>query len=1058
MTKSAALLQKIPGNTSNSSSSSVLQSRPGTTKSSSLLQSFQSGTLKLTPYASPQSTAQVEQIVGGAKKQNPTFFEKLSGIVKNQKESLIVGIKNTKSQLQSSAGMLLENAALTFNKYDRQQLEKAKKKDPNSKMVEFLETKIKRQTEAFKVDKISAKAKEIKEAALMSSRDAKAYAAANIDIENPKNFTEAISSPEWIASQVVQNTPSMLASLGVGVLTAAITKNPVLGAAVGFAGSQAQNSGEAYFDAREFGLDDKQAQNIAMIAGTGMAMLDVLPIGRILNRTPQGQIIRKQAFKEISKSIIKQGVLEGGTESLQEIVANVAAMTYDETKRNFPGLIAGIPESFLIGGIMGGVTGGVADAVSGAIGQNQDTAAVTQSTQMIETIKAKDPAMQTPEEKELLETVERVQKGEVIFDKVETVNEKVGKYKTAEEFARGEFGVSKDASFGTIDPQEVSFSGQVNGMKSQEYITAFTKKEDIEPVKVTLQDGELTTTEGYKVAAYKVLGTQMPVVLDSGVYPNLSPIEKIYEQAVKTSQEQAIALKKSKGEAYEYTPSDKLSKEEQVIEKKFGKQLTDDPDTAMKTYRKKFGKVLNTDNVRELSEDYEKNRSLYSPAVHEPSSALTKYMYKQMLKEKDPSGEDLVTFTGGGTGAGKTTAISGLEAMKVLVEKSQLVYDNNMNKFDSSVEKIDLALKAGKRAGIMYVYADPVQAFKQAVGRANRMGRTVPIREHLATHIGAFETIFKLAKHYEGNEDVHIEVIDNSLGKGEAIVSSLENIKDKKYDKEAIERQANEYLTAEYEAGRISADIYQGFSGKKPDSVKDVDAADGARSSGQLKQERAEGEPEKVNKVKVVEEVASSNVPVGEGKQRNSRLQERIQEQLLEVDQGKYEFDEKTGKYNRLSLEDDAGKALDFLTENPQDALKVAYGMRSAPQGQTANAISLAVAFKAREEGNFTVYTDVINRLTLRATRMGQEIVSLRGQFNQNTPENFVRQVLARRLANLGNSVVTEAKELVGKMNLAREKAITKIDEQTKRINKVITRERTKMQLAQNIIEALKCK
>ena len=70
------------------------------------------------------------------------------------------------------------------------------------------------------------------------------------------------------------------------------------------------------------------------------------------------------------------------------------------------------------------------------------------------------------------------------------------------------------------------------------------------------------------------------------------------------------------------------------------------------------GRILNTDDARELSPHYRADRTK-SADVHEPASAFVKQMYADKLANPTPPGMDnKVIFTAGGTGAGKTTGLS----------------------------------------------------------------------------------------------------------------------------------------------------------------------------------------------------------------------------------------------------------------------------------------------------------------------------------------------------------------------------------------------------------------
>ncbi len=273
---------------------------------------------------------------------------------------------------------------------------------------------------------------------------------------------------------------------------------------------------------------------------------------------------------------------------------------------------------------------------------------------------------------------------------------------------------------------------------------------------------------------------------------------------------------------FEFDLGKRLTEVESKVERKFGEEISRDVDAAEARYAaledSKGGKVLNTDTARELSPDYLKDRTK-SSAVHEPASALIKYLYAKKLAEQPAPGErPVVLFTAGGTGAGKTSAIK--SALGRLADTSQIVFDTNMNGFESSVQKIDQALAAGKQVMIAYTYRDPVVALREgALPRAMRQeaehgsGRTVPLVEHLRTHIGSRVAIERIAAHYAGDSRVRLQVIDNSGTPEQVKTAKLGSIP--KFDAEAynqLREQAIHTLEAEHAAGRISDAVYQGFA------------------------------------------------------------------------------------------------------------------------------------------------------------------------------------------------------------------------------------------------------
>ena len=224
----------------------------------------------------------------------------------------------------------------------------------------------------------------------------------------------------------------------------------------------------------------------------------------------------------------------------------------------------------------------------------------------------------------------------------------------------------------------------------------------------------------------------------------------------------------------------------------------------------KNGRVLNTDVARELSPDYVKNRTL-SANVHEPASAFVKKLYAEKLAQQAPEGSS-VMFTGGGTGAGKTSSLS---MYPDIAQNAEMIYDTNMNKLESATQKINQALDAGRKVDLIYTYRDPVEALTEgSLTRAMRMkgefgsGRTVPLKEHIRTHTGSRDVMEQLQNQYADNPNVRIGVVNNSFGKGNQRISSLEDLP--KHDPAELEQRLRTALDEQYKLNKIDKDIYEG--------------------------------------------------------------------------------------------------------------------------------------------------------------------------------------------------------------------------------------------------------
>jgi len=145
----------------------------------------------------------------------------------------------------------------------------------------------------------------------------------------------------------------------------------------------------------------------------------------------------------------------------------------------------------------------------------------------------------------------------------------------------------------------------------------------------------------------------------------------------------------------------------------------------------KSGKVINTDVAREMSPEYREDRTR-SADVHEPSSQFMKKLFAEKLANPTPLGMDnTVVFSAGGTGAGKTTALDVLEKVDPALARAEMIYDTNMNKFESADKKIKQALEA-ETQGPYYLHLPRSSRSLGAwrIGQGAQDGKGKGIRAH----------------------------------------------------------------------------------------------------------------------------------------------------------------------------------------------------------------------------------------------------------------------------------------------------------------------------------------
>jgi N12 class adenine-specific DNA methylase len=261
-----------------------------------------------------------------------------------------------------------------------------------------------------------------------------------------------------------------------------------------------------------------------------------------------------------------------------------------------------------------------------------------------------------------------------------------------------------------------------------------------------------------------------------------------------------------------------LTAKERAVEARFAEKILADVEGAIAWYRKEWSNVVNTDNARDYSDDYNESldsRSELAAAVHEPASWLVKQVWNRMLAEPKPADKiNTVAFSAGGTGAGKTTAIDSIPSIARIVADAHIVYDSNMNDFEKAKGRIERSFNAGKRVEVFYVYRDPVEAMENgALPRAQREGRTVPLHEHAKTHIGAREVIPQLVEHYANDPRIRFTAIDNTHGKGGAVQAALDSLPQINDNQASLEAKLYATVKEARDAGRIREKVYIGTVG-----------------------------------------------------------------------------------------------------------------------------------------------------------------------------------------------------------------------------------------------------
>lgn len=259
--------------------------------------------------------------------------------------------------------------------------------------------------------------------------------------------------------------------------------------------------------------------------------------------------------------------------------------------------------------------------------------------------------------------------------------------------------------------------------------------------------------------------------------------------------------------------AESLSPELRQIETKAFEKIATQGDQILADYKANNGKVVNADAMRPYFTDvgYAGHNA---EAVQEPVSYLSKKAYTEGLKNEGK----YATFTSGGSGAGKTSALENIPKYEHIADNSAVILDSNLSNIDSATKKINQAIQAGKKPELFYVYREPVDALengvvKRMIENPKEKGRLVPTSVVADNTIGSFEVAKQLEK-----DGYSVNYVDNSIGKGKQTITTSAEIENKlkNLNRENLTKQFNQKIDEIYKTGKITPEQYKGYTGKTP--------------------------------------------------------------------------------------------------------------------------------------------------------------------------------------------------------------------------------------------------
>ena len=197
----------------------------------------------------------------------------------------------------------------------------------------------------------------------------------------------------------------------------------------------------------------------------------------------------------------------------------------------------------------------------------------------------------------------------------------------------------------------------------------------------------------------------------------------------------------------------------------------------MADYEKRFGNVLNTDNMKLLFPEYNPHDEKSVRSNHPEAGRLVGKMFDRAVEKLKPG--DTVIFTGGGNGSGKSSVLKD-------VSGAAFVMDSTMANAEMSGKSIQKVLDKGGKPVLAFTYRDPVDAWFHGVQKRNQSkdGHVVPETTFANTHVNARKSFIRLAERFAGKVDLLIK--ENQYEKKPREIT-LDELKNKKaYTKEEI--------------------------------------------------------------------------------------------------------------------------------------------------------------------------------------------------------------------------------------------------------------------------------
>jgi len=742
------------------------------------------------------------------------------------------------------------------------------------------------------------------------------------------------------AEKMAAAIPQMATSFGLTTATLVVTRNPLLASAVGVSTNYAFGANEVYTAAREFGLSDEEALPLAQAGGAVIGAVDFLPFGRLLKKLGAPRAATKLITNKMAREIVSVGTqagFEGITEGIQEIIGNAIKKSYNENQD----IWEGVKESTIIGSLLGGFTDVTVSGVMGLTGRESKPGEVVETVEKnIQEAIETEPKNRTQEQAEIVNAIENkvkepIKKETKVDKELELLVKEARKYGSAEEFIKAQgkplyHGSPTDRLNTKIKGSYVTPSDAGKGI----YFT-----DDFERANNYAQVGALdtaTVTEGY-------LSMENPLKIEGKFID-----QKIVDNAKKNGYDGIINKNVEGIEGYnEYVVFDpkNIKTKQQLID----------------IYNQATKKQSTSETINDTEEI-----KLVKEAIESGDIKAAKALYKD-IEGKKPTFESLQKV-------GETVVSSKKQQIERITTKE--------------VENVKTSKEARKT--LSRIRKEYQEAIAEAEGKA-------VVATEKRTNIDT-EKVNKLKRIYSRSKDFQqgdIETIRASKH-GALLNNVIENVQEN--NPNLSEQEAFDYameLPTKAEE-KVTVPNRQAILKKQKALKEHLKLLEKKRKELGIKKNKVyEQEWQEAlamqEKLEKIIKVPRTQLPVGAGKRRASRLEARMKGVVGNATQ---EQIDKLGltTYNQVNRKSNIEAASEFVQNNPEKALAVMRGEIDPPKGVLTNAVYVALKQLGKE--NIDIATQLA---TLQATKFGQEINILQ-ELDPDNPVTMMEGVVKARI------------------------------------------------------------